>query len=57
MLIICSIYIILYFIKFIKIDVNINWWNLLFNVVVVVYSKLSYVVNVYKLKDNRILYS
>lgn len=57
MLIICSIYIILYFIKFIKIDVNINWWNLLFNVVVVVYSKLSYVVNGYKLKDNRILYS
>lgn len=57
MLIICSIYIILYFIKFIKIDVNINWWNLLFNVVVVVNSKLSYVVNVYKLKDNRILYS
>lgn len=57
MLIICSIYIILYFIKFIKIDVNINWWNLLFNEVVVVYSKLSYVVNVYKLKDNRILYS
>lgn len=54
---ICSIHITLYFTKSTKIDANTNWWNLLFNVVVVVYSKPSHVVNVYKLKDYRILYS
>lgn len=54
---ICSTNITVYFTKCTKIDTNTNWWRLLLNVVVVKYRGLCHVVNVYEVKDYRILYS